>query len=101
MGRGSPRFCGVGGEDALAGEGGEEGDLGKGGREEVEVGDEERGVRAADDADFGAGNAAVAEKRPGGGVAAREANRMRAEGALVVAASEGGERAVPAVDRAA
>lgn len=86
-GEGSPRFGGRGrgGEDELAGESGEEGDLGEGGVEEVKVGDEERGVRAADDADFAARDAAVAEEEPRGGVGAGQADRVGAEGAFVVA----------------
>ena len=92
---GSPRVWGRGGsgggEDDLAGEFGEEGDLGEGGVEEIKVGNEELGVRAADDADFAARNAAVAEEIPGRGVGAGEADRVRAEGAFVVAAGESGE----------
>lgn len=85
----SPRVGGRrrdgGGEDDLAGEFGEEGDLREGGIEEIKVGNEELGVRAADDAHFAARNAAVAEEKPGGGVGAGEADRVGAEGAFVVA----------------
>ena len=45
-------------------------------------------MRAANDADFAARNAAVAEEEPRGGVGAGETDRVGAEGAFVVAARE-------------
>lgn len=45
-------------------------------------------MRAANDADFAARNATVAEEEPRGGVGAGETDRVGAEGALVMAVGE-------------